>query len=909
MSDSVSNKRAIDLSFLKNQEEETILRDNYLFVIGINEYQNCTPLGNAVNDARSFAKVLNEKYRFKKEHTFSLINEEATINNIDDTFKELKNKIRTETDNLVIFFCGHGYYDEEWDTAYWVPVEARADRALGEYFSHEDLMKRINRIETHHTVVIADSCYSGAAFVSQKRSHDPNSQVFAKEPSRWMLASGRNEPVNDGTINENSPFTKELLDILNRESNSGIRMGTLVERLKTRVNHNYDQTPIGQPLKDVGDKGGEFIFFPRDNEEERWKEAKTINTLEILDLFINDFRGGKFEKEAQKSIGVIKAAELFSKINIEPTEALCQEYQDNFPEGEDLLEVSKIKFALTENRVWREALESNSLAAFENYLSKYPDGSFKEEADERKREQTKGLKAWQEAEAFYNIQAFENFIKEYPNSEFFEQATFKLKELKAWKHAKASKKAEMLEAFIGDFPESPHLGKAEELLANTAERKQKKKMQLIVTGVSFLVFLTVAVIWFRNEQNKKERFDKNIGIAEYEIRQGNFTKVIVALEKAEEAMPDNKELLRLDNLSQIGRQLMSNDSLGKFWMDEKEWVKAQEHFREYKNLLGKGYETLKSFENGHLDSLFSEHFDLNQKSRVDETLQFLKDKLDHEKVAETVLDISNAGDDLFIAGAYEQALEFYDSAKVEDRFDEAGYLAEKIALAKLQKVLPAMILVPGGKLRLKSSKYVGKEIPSFFISKFEITNEQYAAFLNAKMDYEKTEDWIELSYSGIELSGKTFIVERNHKELPVVGVSWYGANAYAEWVMASLPTESEWEFAASAGGTENFEYSGSNVSRLVANVYWTRVKQRAQKVGKEDSNGLGIYDMSGNVWEWVSTDNGKRKIIKGGSINRKEAYAKIIAQGDLKPESFTTYNKEGRPYTNDLGFRIIRRKK
>jgi formylglycine-generating enzyme required for sulfatase activity len=119
---------------------------------------------------------------------------------------------------------------------------------------------------------------------------------------------------------------------------------------------------------------------------------------------------------------------------------------------------------------------------------------------------------------------------------------------------------------------------------------------------------------------------------------------------------------------------------------------------------------------------------------------------------------------------------------------------------------------------------------------------------------------------------------------PIVNVSWAEAQAFCEWAGGRLPTEAEWERAA-RGGAEDEIYPGNNEnSREKANFYGKAGLDSYDDVApvqQFDPNAFGLYDMLGNVWEWVSDwfgpypssavtdprgpDKGKEHITRGGS--------------------------------------------
>ena len=166
-------------------------------------------------------------------------------------------------------------------------------------------------------------------------------------------------------------------------------------------------------------------------------------------------------------------------------------------------------------------------------------------------------------------------------------------------------------------------------------------------------------------------------------------------------------------------------------------------------------------------------------------------------------------------------------------------------------------------------------VDASYIDKYEVTNAEYAAFLNARGKHaEGGIAWCVFDTLDVRIEhvDGTYHVDARYENHPMVRVSWYGAMAYAKWAGKRLPTEAEWEKAA-RGGLVGKRYPwGDTVDATNAN--YGRTVGYTTAMGSYPANGYGLYDMSGNVTEWCLDafdsyfyrNSPPRNPISGGSI-------------------------------------------
>jgi len=235
----------------------------YVLIIGIDNYKGIWPkLKNAVNDAQALEKVLKNKY--KSDYIKTLYNEQATRVNIIKEMEWLVENVKP-TDNLLIFYSGHGEYNEALRKGYWVPVDA-ANKSTSSYISNSDIQTFLGGIKSKHTLLISDACFSGDIFRGDTKTtpFEESDKYYAKVNnalSRKAITSGGIEPVLDGGQNGHSIFSYYLLKALENNNRKYLVSSQLYEAIKIPVINNSEQSPIFSAIKNAGDEGGEFIFL------------------------------------------------------------------------------------------------------------------------------------------------------------------------------------------------------------------------------------------------------------------------------------------------------------------------------------------------------------------------------------------------------------------------------------------------------------------------------------------------------------------------------------------------------------------------------------------------------------------------------------------------------------------------
>ena len=237
------------------QKPSTTKGKNYLLLIGVNDYSNWNRLHNAVKDCKDISYILTHYYQFEEENVITLFDQEATRENILETFESLQETL-TDNDNLLIYYAGHGYYDDRASLGYWVPVNARLNK-IPDFIRNSTIHDYLRTIETKHTLLIADACYAGSLFSNTR------SVLNEDNRSRWAFTSGDIEKVWDGQPGQNSPFARYLIRILRNNTQSTLRADQLIHVVGELVQRNTAQTPKGSALKNVGDLGGVFTFERR----------------------------------------------------------------------------------------------------------------------------------------------------------------------------------------------------------------------------------------------------------------------------------------------------------------------------------------------------------------------------------------------------------------------------------------------------------------------------------------------------------------------------------------------------------------------------------------------------------------------------------------------------------------------
>jgi hypothetical protein len=230
----------------------------YGLIIGVDNYMDpvIQDLDNPVRDAESLYEVLVNEYTFDDENITFL--KDATREDIITAFDALSGKV-TPSDNVLIFYAGHGWWDDEANNGFWLPADARNNNKI-DWFRNSTLVDYLKEVKSKHTLLITDACFGGAIFKTRSVFMDaPKAiEMLYEMKSRKAMTSGTLTEVPD-----HSAFVKYLVERLKENEEKYLSSEQLFSSFRIAVMNNSDAVPQYGEIRNVGDQGGDFIFIKK----------------------------------------------------------------------------------------------------------------------------------------------------------------------------------------------------------------------------------------------------------------------------------------------------------------------------------------------------------------------------------------------------------------------------------------------------------------------------------------------------------------------------------------------------------------------------------------------------------------------------------------------------------------------
>ena len=811
-------ERAIGVAPLASPARVPIAGDYWALLIGIDEYAGprIANLESPVKDVTAVRTVLETRYGFAPARITTLLNEQATRAAIIDTLHGLQ-KAMGEDDSLFIYYAGHGQYDEDTGQGWWVPADASDPTRPSSFISNEDVQAYIRGMQARHVYLVADSCFSGSLFGT--RALPPISDRWYAElyqdRSRWGLTSGATEPVADRGLGGHSPFAYFFLKKLREHGGPYLVPSEIMGEVGPLVTNATAQQPLSEPLKQSGDEGGQFVF--------RVMKA-TLPTV----VPAPTPEGAQLMLQAQQ---LAMEQAFWDSVRASDNLADIEEYLKQYPEGmfaglaKSRLKAAQQRQKAEEARQQREERERPkakqikplppSLQAFDRQMVTVTGGTF-----------TMGCTREQEGECdddekpAHQVRVADFQISRYEvtqalweavmgeNPSYFENCSQCPVEKVSWNDVQEF--LEKLNAMTGDHYRLP--SEAEwEYAARGGQRSRGYKY----AGSNE----ADAMAWYRENSGDRthpvgQKEANEVGV--YDMS-GNVWEWVADCWNASYAGAPTDGLTW--ESGECGRRVVRGGS----------WY------------VNPGF--LRSSNRDWLDSGVR---DVYSGFRIARTLSKTAALREEEKAAEV-------------------------RQRQEERDRPKAKPIEQLP-PELQTLDRQMVTVTGGLLMIGCTREQEGEcddnenpahlvrVADFQISRYEVTRGEWAAFVRATGYSSGNSCWTYENGTVEERSGRSWRNPGFHQtgQGPVVCVSWDDAQAYVRWLREKtgqdyrLPSEAEWEYAARGGqGSQGYKYAGSDEAGSVA-WYGKNSGGRTHPVGQKRANEVGLYDMSGNVWEWVA---------------------------------------------------------
>ena len=211
-----------------------------------------------IQDAKRMVETLTSHYTFERQDITFLQN--PSQSDIYNALDRLRAEVQPQ-DNLLIFYAGHGYWDEDMEQGFWLPVDAEKD-FRSKWLANSSLRNYLRAIKAKHTLLVSDACFSGGIFKTRDAfdAVEPAVSELFKLNSRKAMTSGTLKEVPDKSV-----FIEYLIKRLRDNDQPYLTAQNLFTLLRDPVINNspLHQIPQFGVVRETGDEGGEFVFRRR----------------------------------------------------------------------------------------------------------------------------------------------------------------------------------------------------------------------------------------------------------------------------------------------------------------------------------------------------------------------------------------------------------------------------------------------------------------------------------------------------------------------------------------------------------------------------------------------------------------------------------------------------------------------
>ncbi len=330
---------------------------NHALFFAVHQYQDdgLTNLPNTIKNAEAIAEVLRTRYNFKTEivRNPSKVQIEAKLRAYQRDYEQGR---KDKRGHLLVFFSGHGV--RKYNNGYFLPADADSDKVISTAMAYNNWRPFISEINCQHILVAVDACFSvtfdpnwrsmsGDNRFQRKGELSEEEKLLAnhqKYSSRLFMTSDAKEDIVPGRSNFARKFLEGLSDFQGRFLSAKELFASSIKK--------------AQPAPRGGDFEGDdprssFLFFPK---------------YEIPKIDAKQYNQRQRDMQA------------YRLITQNPSIEKCQQYLQDFPNGNFIGEVSRQLLQLQDEQEWEFAQLKDTKASYQNYLNLFPKGRYVAEA-------------------------------------------------------------------------------------------------------------------------------------------------------------------------------------------------------------------------------------------------------------------------------------------------------------------------------------------------------------------------------------------------------------------------------------------------------------------------------------------------------------------------------------------------